>query len=217
MTDDTILPSFGAHTRVQLATGAPASGKGTQCEMLVEKYGCVHISTGDLLRAAVQAGTEIGKQAGALMEAGALVPDALIIGIVRERLAESDCQARGWLLDGFPRTEAQADALVSAGIVADAFVYLKVPDELLLERVTGRRTDPVTGKGYHTKFSPATDPEVVARLTQRKDDTEEALQSRLVQFHTNIAAVRGKFADKLHEIDGTQKKEEVFANITNKS
>jgi adenylate kinase len=116
-------------------SGAPASGKGTQCELIVAKYGLVHISTGDLLREAVKSGSELGKQAGELMEAGKLVPDDLIIGIVKDRLSKSDCAEKGWLLDGFPRTEAQASALAQMGIVADHFIYLNVPDELLVERV----------------------------------------------------------------------------------
>ncbi len=117
-----------------LFSGAPASGKGTQCELIVQKFGLVHISTGDMLRAAGKAGTELGKKAAALMEAGQLVPDDLIIGIVMDRLAEDDCKTRGWLLDGFPRTQGQAQALVDKGIVPDAFLYLNVPDELLVER-----------------------------------------------------------------------------------
>lgn len=175
----------------------------------------VHISTGDLLRAAVKAGTALGKTAGALMEAGKLVPDELIIGIVNERMSQDDCKQKGWLLDGFPRTEAQAAALTKAGVTADAFLYLNVPDELLVERVVGRRSDPETGKIYHMTFNkpPEDDAELIARLVQRKDDTEECCQQRLVQFHSHINAVRGLFADKMHEIDGAKPKAEVFRHI----
>jgi adenylate kinase len=185
--------------------------------MLIDKYDLVHISTGDLLRAAVKAGTEIGKQAGALMEAGQLVPDALIIRMVKERIAQPDCVSKGWLLDGFPRTEAQADALMEAGIECDAFIYLKVPDEMLVERVVGRRTDPVTNMIYHLKFSPPPEDEaVLSRLVHRADDTEETCVARLEQFHSHIGAVRSKFASIMHEIDGTQNKHAVFKDITEK-
>lgn len=126
-----------------LIAGPPASGKGTQCELIVEKFGVVHISTGDALREQVAAGTELGKQADECMQNGQLVPDDLIIDIVKDRLAQEDCQTKGWLLDGFPRTGAQAQALGDAGIVASHFVLLDVPDEVLVERCTGRRNDPV--------------------------------------------------------------------------
>ena len=137
-----------------IIAGAPASGKGTQCELIREKFGVVHLSTGDMLREASAAGTEVGKLAQEYMSQGKLVPDEVIIGAVKERLAQPDCQQKGWLLDGFPRTGAQAQALVDAGIHADTFIFLDVPDEDLIERVVGRRADPVTGKIYHMKFSP---------------------------------------------------------------
>ena len=186
--------------------------------MLVEKYGVQHISTGDLLRAEVKAGSEIGKQAGALMNAGKLVPDELVIGMVQQRLSGGEAAAKGWLLDGFPRTEAQAKSLAKAGIVPDAFVYLKVPDTVLVERVTGRRSDPVTNKIYHLKFNPPPqdDPAVLARLVQRSDDTEEKVKVRIAQFHANVAAVRQQYEGKIIEVDGTKPKKEVFAAITAK-
>ena len=118
-----------------------------------------------MLRAAVKEGTELGKQAQAVMEAGQLVPDELIIGVVVDRLNQSDCVEKGWLLDGFPRTKPQADALSAAGMVPDCFLLLDVPQEVLVERVTGRRTDPETGKIYHLTFNPPENEEIAARYT----------------------------------------------------
>jgi adenylate kinase len=119
-------------------------------------------------------------------------------------LNENDCQSRGWLLDGFPRTLAQAQALSDVGISADCFVFLTVPDEVLVERVVGRRTDPVTGKIYHMTFSPPEDGEVKARLEQRSDDTEEKVKVRLEQFHANVGAVKDSYSDISVSIDGNQ-------------
>ena len=121
-----------------IIAGAPASGKGTQCEMIKEKFGVVHLSTGDILRAAVKEGTELGKTAGGFMDRGELVPDEVMIGVVGERLKQEDCQCQGWLLDGFPRTGAQAAALVDSGALPDVFLLLDVPDEDLVDRVVGR-------------------------------------------------------------------------------
>lgn len=196
-----------------IIAGAPASGKGTQCEIIKEKYGVVHLSTGDMLRAAVAAGTDVGKQAKDFMDAGKLVPDEVIIGVVKDRLDESDCVESGWLLDGFPRTPAQAEALADAGVSADCFIFLNVPDEILVERVVGRRTDPETGKIYHMTFSPPSDEEVLARLEQRSDDTEEKVKVRLEQFYANVDAVKGSYTDIYVEVDGTAKPEEVSATV----
>lgn len=196
-----------------IIAGAPASGKGTQCEIIREKYGVVHLSTGDMLRAGVEQGTAVGKQAKEYMDAGKLVPDEVIIGIVKDRLNESDCVDSGWLLDGFPRTPAQAQALADAGVEADCFVFLNVPDEVLVERVVGRRTDPETGKIYHMTFSPPEDAEVLARLEQRSDDTEEKVKVRLEQFYANVAAVKGSYADISVEVEGAKKPEEVSADV----
>ncbi len=197
-----------------IIAGAPASGKGTQCEVIKERYGVVHLSTGDMLRAAVAAGTEVGMKAKVLMESGQLVTDDLIIGVVKDRLAHSDCISNGWLLDGFPRTRAQADALADAGIVPDAFVFLDVPDEALIERVVGRRTDPDTGKIYHMKFSPPDDPEVAARLTQRADDTEEKVKVRLKAFHENVDSILDCYTDCTLQVKGDQDKTVVCKQIT---
>ena len=128
----------------------------------------------------------------------------LVFVKVQDRLNQDDCRTQGWLLDGFPRTQEQAKALESAGITADCFIFLNVPDEVLVERVVGRRTDPVTGKIYHMTFSPPQEEEVRARLQQRSDDTEEKVKVRLEQFHANVEAVKGSFADISVTIDGNQ-------------
>jgi adenylate kinase len=198
-----------------IIAGAPASGKGTQCETIKEEFGIVHLSTGDMLRAAVAAGTEVGVQAKEFMDSGKLVPDEVIIGIISDRLLESDCQEQGWLLDGFPRTAAQAEALADAGCTADCFLFLDVPDEVLVERVVGRRTDPETGKIYHTTFSPppADDEELINRLEHRSDDTEEKVVVRLEQFHANVAAVKGSYEDIMISVDGNRAPADVSADI----
>ena len=197
-----------------IIAGAPASGKGTQCEMIVNNYKVTHLSTGDMLRAAVAAKTPVGISAKEYMDSGKLVPDEVIIGIVKDRLEEDDCKENGWLLDGFPRTQAQAQALADAGVSADCFIFLNVPDETLVERVVGRRTDPETGKIYHMTFSPPEDEAVLARLEQRSDDTEEKVKVRLEQFHANVSAVKGSYEDISVEIDGTKKPAEVAAAIS---
>jgi len=196
-----------------IIAGAPASGKGTQCEIIKKNFNVVHLSTGDMLRAAVSAETEVGKLAKEYMDAGKLVPDEVIIGVVKDRLAEEDCIKKGWLLDGFPRTSAQAEALAESGISADCFLFLDVPDSKLVERVVGRRTDPETGKIYHMTFSPPEDEEVMARLEQRSDDTEEKVKVRLEQFHTNVEAVKGSYTDIGVEINGDSKPEDVAEMI----
>jgi len=200
-------PHVGKALRLIIA-GAPASGKGTQCAFIKEKYGVVHLSTGDMLRAAVVAGTDVGKQAKDFMDSGKLVPDEVIIRVVTSRLEEADCKTNGWLLDGFPRTKAQAQALADAGVSAECFISLNVPDDVLIERVVGRRTDPVTGKIYHMTFSPPP-VDVMDRLEQRSDDTEEKCRVRLEQFHANVEAVKGSYKDVCVEIDGTLPPDEV--------
>ena len=166
-----------------------------------------------MLRAAVVAGTDVGKRAKDFMDAGRLVPDEVIIGVVKERLAAPDCVESGWLLDGFPRTPAQAKALADAGVSADCFIFLNVPDSVLVERVVGRRTDPLTGKIYHMKFTPPKDEVILARLTQRSDDTEEKVKVRLEQFHSNVVAVKGNYSSIAIEVDGTKKPEDVSEMI----
>ncbi|KAF3774705.1 Adenylate kinase 2 [Nymphaea thermarum] len=156
-----------------MISGAPASGKGTQCELIVKKYGLVHIAAGDLLRAEVAADTEKGKEAKQYMEKGQLVPNDIVVMMVKDRLLQRDALENGWLLDGYPRSISQATALEDLKIRPDLFLLLDVPEEILVERVVGRRLDPVTGKIYHLKYSPPETQEIAERLTQRFDDTEE--------------------------------------------
>jgi adenylate kinase len=137
--------AFASKVHRLIISGAPASGKGTQCEKIIEEFKVPHLSTGDMLRAAVKAGSPLGKEAKAYMDAGKLVPDSLVINLVKEKLATPECVNGGWLLDGFPRTGEQAKALQQANINPDKVVLLDVPDIALIERVTGRRTDPETG------------------------------------------------------------------------
>ena len=132
---------------------------------------------------------------------------------VKDRLSEDDCVNQGWLLDGFPRTQEQAKALEDAGVSADCFLFLNVPDEVLVERVIGRRTDPESGKIYHMKFSPPEDEEVLARLEQRSDDTEEKVKVRLEQFHANVDAVKDSYTDISVTIDGNRAPDVVSAEI----
>ncbi|CAM9631322.1 unnamed protein product, partial [Phaeothamnion confervicola] len=189
-----------------IISGAPASGKGTQCEMIKENYGVIHLSTGDILREAVRDGTPVGLLAKGYMDQGLLVPDGVIIDIVTARLREADCVSCGWLLDGFPRTRAQADALTEAGVAADAFVLLEVPDDDLITRVVGRRLDPETGAIYHVAFSPPPLGAVAERCVQRSDDTEEKARVRLQGYHANIDAVKGCYGAIMCSIDGTAAK-----------
>lgn len=197
-----------------ILSGAPASGKGTQCEKVVRDFNVVHLSTGDMLRAAVKANSELGRKAQSYMNKGELVPDALIIEMLTARLGEEDCARRGWLLDGFPRTRAQADALARAGIVPDAFVVLDVPDADIVDRVTGRRLDPETGKIYHVKSKPAKDPAVQARLVQRDDDTEQTARTRLETYKRNLSAVLGAVpAHALVRLDGARAPDAVYADV----
>jgi adenylate kinase len=186
-----------------IISGAPGSGKGTQCENIVKKYGVVHISTGDVLREHVKNGTELGKTAKGHMEKGELVPDALVIAMVKDKLSDPAVASKGWLLDGFPRTPEQAKALGDLGVTADCFLQLEVPDSILVERICGRRTDPVTGKIYHLKFNPPpNDSTVINRLQHRKDDTEEALCTRLEQYHKNVNGIKDFYKDISREVNG---------------
>ncbi|AGU50009.1 adenylate kinase Adk [Variovorax paradoxus B4] len=162
--------------------GAPGAGKGTQAAFICQKYGIPQISTGDMLRAAVKAGTPLGQQAKAVMESGGLVSDDLIINLVKERIAQSDC-AGGFLFDGFPRTIPQADAMKAAGVKLDYVLEIDVPFSDIIERMSGRRSHPASGRTYHVKFNP---PKVEGKddvtgedLIQRKDDEEETVRKRL--------------------------------------
>lgn len=200
-----------------ILVGPPGAGKGTQAKRLVESHDLVHLSTGDMLRAAVKKGTEMGKQADEYMKRGALVPDEVVIGMVLERIQKSDCKD-GFMLDGFPRTRPQAEALDTAleeaGLSLDAVVLIQVPDALIVERITGRRSDPETGEIYHVKFNPPPE-EIADRVTQRKDDTEEACQARLEKYHSETAPVVPFYDAKgiLIRVDGVGSPDEVTQRI----
>ncbi|CAN6801999.1 unnamed protein product [Brassica oleracea] len=193
-----------------MISGAPASGKGTQCELIVQKFGLVHISTGDLLRAEVSSGTEIGNKAKEFMNSGSLVPDEIVIAMVAARLSREDAKKNGWLLDGFPRTFAQAQSLDKLNVKPDIFLLLDVPDEILIERCVGRRLDPVTGKIYHIKSYPPESDEVKARLVMRPDDTEEKVKARLQIYKQNSEAIISAYSDVMIKIDANRPKEMVF-------
>lgn len=170
--------------------GAPGAGKGTQAQYICEKYSIPQISTGDMLRAAVKAGTPLGVEAKKVMDAGGLVSDDLIIGLVKERIAESDC-AKGFLFDGFPRTIPQADAMKDAGVSIDAVVEIDVADEEIIKRMAGRRVHPGSGRTYHVVFNPpkeeGKDDVTGDELVQRADDQEDTVRQRLDVYHEQTA------------------------------
>jgi len=167
--------------------GGPGAGKGTQANYIKEKYRIPQISTGDMLRAAVKAGTELGRQAKQYMDSGALVPDDVIIGLVKERIQEPDCQ-QGFLFDGFPRTIPQADAMKAAAVPIDAVVDIDVPDEEIIKRMSGRRVHLASGRTYHVIFNPpkeeGRDDITGEPLIQRDDDKEETVRKRLEVYHS---------------------------------
>jgi len=190
--------SWLRHSRVRedlamrlILIGPPGAGKGTQAARLIERLRVPHLSTGDMLREAVKQGTELGRKAEGFMKAGGLVTDDLVIPIVVERIQQADC-AQGFILDGFPRTRPQAEALDqalrAARVALDGVVVIEVPDEFIVERITGRRQDPVTNTIYHTKFNPPP-ADVAGRVVQRSDDTEEACRARLKKYHGETAPI----------------------------
>ena len=197
--------------------GPPGAGKGTQAEYLVERFQIPHISSGDMLRTAVAAGTELGNQADGFMRAGQLVPDDLVIAMIIERTAQQDC-ARGFILDGFPRTRPQAEALAvdlkKAAVNLDAVVLIEVPDSRIVERVTGRRMDPETGDIYHVQFRPPP-AEIANRCAQRKDDTEGACTARLEKYHAETAPIIPFYSEQglLKRVDGDTMPEVVTSRI----
>ena len=176
--------------------GAPGAGKGTQANFIKEKYNIPQISTGDMLRAAIKAGTELGLAAKKVMDAGGLVSDDIMIGLVKDRLKEADC-ANGYLFDGFPRTIAQADAMKDNGITVDYVLEFDVPDELIVERMSGRRSHPASGRVYHTKFNPPkvadVDDITGEPLVQRDDDKEETVKKRLEVYHNQTEVLLGYY------------------------
>ena len=176
--------------------GAPGAGKGTQANFIKEKYNIPQISTGDMLRAAIKAGTELGLAAKKVMDAGQLVSDDIIIGLVKERLKDADC-ANGYLFDGFPRTIAQADAMKDSGVAIDYVLEIDVPDDLIVERMSGRRTHQPSGRVYHVKFNPpkvdGVDDATGEPLVQRDDDKEETVKKRLSVYHNQTEVLLGYY------------------------
>jgi len=203
--------------------GPPGAGKGTQARMLADAHGLVQLSTGDMLRAVVAAGTEVGKQAGEIMERGELVSDDIVIGIISERIDEPDCSA-GFILDGFPRTVAQAEALdkllVQKNKVMDAVIEIRVDDELLVGRITGRFTCTKCGEGYHDTFRRPENDGVCDKcegteFSRRKDDNEETVRSRLKAYHEQTVPLISYYENsgRLKSVDGMLDINSVYSHI----
>ena len=204
--------------------GAPGAGKGTQATFICKKFGIPQISTGDMLRAAVKAGTPLGTAAKKVMDSGGLVGDDIIIGLVKERLAQPDC-ANGFLFDGFPRTIVQADAMKAASVNLDVVLEIDVPDEAIVERMSGRRAHLSSGRTYHIKFNPPKvegfDDVTGEPLIQRDDDKEETVKKRLdvyqkqtrplVSYYSDWAASGDPVAPKYRKISGTGSVDEITA------
>jgi adenylate kinase len=206
--------------------GAPGAGKGTQATFICQRQGIPQISTGDMLRAAVKAGTPLGVEAKKVMDAGGLVSDSIIIGLVKERIAQPDC-AGGFLFDGFPRTIPQADAMKGAGVKLDLVLEIDVPDSAIVERMSGRRSHPASGRTYHLKFNP---PKVDGKdditgepLIQRDDDREETVKKRLevykqltrplVDYYGQWAATGDAQAPRYAKVSGVGTVEEITARV----
>jgi adenylate kinase len=184
--------------------GPPGAGKGTQAQYIMEHFDIPQISTGDMLRAAVKAGTPLGQKAKEVMDAGQLVSDDIILGLVKERIAQDDC-ANGFLLDGFPRNIPQAQALADEGINIDYVVELDVPDEELVERLSGRRVHPASGRTYHLRYAPpkedGKDDETGDELVQREDDQEETVRKRLEVYKEQTAPLVDFYQQRASEND----------------
>lgn len=191
--------------------GAPGAGKGTQAKFITEKYGIVQISTGDMLRNAIKAGSELGLKAKAIMDAGQLVSDEIVIGLVKERIRAEDCK-NGYLFDGFPRTIAQADSLKHAGINIDSVVEFDVPEQEIIERLSGRRVHLASGRTYHVLHNPpqrdGVDDVTGEALVQRDDDKEETVKKRLQVYREQTAPLIDYYSkdNKVNyiKVDGTQ-------------
>jgi len=206
--------------------GGPGAGKGTQANFIKEKYGIPQISTGDMLRAAVKAGTQLGKEAKRHMDSGGLVPDDVIIGLVKERIKEPDCE-KGFLFDGFPRTIPQADAMKEAAVPIDAVVDINVPDAEIIKRMSGRRAHLASGRTYHVVFNPpkleGKDDVTGEPLVQRDDDKEETVRKRLEVYHDQTEPLIGYYqkwensgeagAAKYIKIEGVGKVDEIRDQI----
>ena len=208
-----------------LLLGAPGAGKGTQAQFITAAFNIPQISTGDMLRAAVKAGTPLGVEAKKIMDTGGLVRDDIIIGLVKERIAQADC-ANGFLFDGFPRTLAQAEAMVEAGVDLDAVVEIDVPDATIIDRMSGRRVHLSSGRTYHIRYNPpkveGKDDETGEDLIQRDDDQAETVKKRLDVYHEQTevlvgfySGLSGAHAPKYIKIDGTQPVETVKQNVLN--
>jgi adenylate kinase len=208
--------------------GAPGAGKGTQAQFISEKYSIPQISTGDMLRAAVKAGTELGLKAKEVMDSGGLVSDDIIIGLVKERIAEPDC-VDGFLFDGFPRTIPQAESMVQAGVVIDHVLEIAVDDEEIVARLSGRRVHPGSGRVYHLLYNPpkveGVDDETGEPLVQRDDDHEETVRRRLDVYQSQTSPLisfyqdmSGDDAPKYHRVPGVgtvdEIKQQVLASLS---
>ena len=207
--------------------GAPGAGKGTQAQFLTKKYNIPQISTGDMLRAAIKAGTAMGKMAKEAMDSGQLVTDEIIIGLVKDRIAEDDCK-NGYLLDGFPRTLPQADAVTNAGIKIDAVIEIDVADAVIVKRMSGRRAHLASGRTYHLEYNPpkvaGKDDETGEELVQRPDDKENVVLDRLKVYHELTQPLIGYYKNQAKEsasltyitVDGTADIADVEADIVSK-
>ena len=205
-----------------ILVGPPGAGKGTQAEKIVAKYNVAHISTGDILRANVKAGTELGKKAKSFMDAGALVPDDVIVGMMRGRLAEDDCK-NGFILDGFPRTVPQAEALDSLlaemGIKLDGVILLDVDDDTVVERLCGRRMCKKCGRIFHVSFKPSSKGDLCdecgGELYQRDEDKEEVIRQRLAVYHSQTAPLVDYYgkAGLLLRVPGAEAGDKVLGHI----
>ena len=207
--------------------GPPGAGKGTQAQLISKEFGIPQISTGDMLRAAIKEGTELGKLAKSVMDAGQLVSDDLIINLVKDRISQPDC-ANGCIFDGFPRTIAQAEALSAAGVDIDYVIEISVPDDEIVSRMSGRRAHLASGRTYHVVYNPpkveGIDDVTGEPLVQRDDDKEEVVRDRLSVYHAQTAALidyyqqvaqSGENAPEYHDFDGTKPidavRDEIFA------
>jgi len=204
-----------------ILVGPPGCGKGTASPRIKADYCVCHLATGDMLRDAVRAGTEMGKAAKAVMERGDLVSDDIVVGIIKENLGKPQCKG-GFILDGFPRTLKQAsmldDILATQGGKIQSVVNFEIADETLVERITGRRVHPASGRSYHVKFAP---PKVEGKdditgepLIQRKDDNEEALRNRLAQFHAQTKPILEHYKPVVHNVDATKSIEKVYEQVS---
>ena len=189
--------------------GAPGAGKGTQAEYICKHFGIVSISTGNIIREALRKGTELGRKAKSYMDSGALVPDDIVIDIIKERLKKEDCRS-GFILDGFPRTVPQAEALDKMSVVIDKVIEIYVPDEKIMERMSGRRVCEVCGASYHVKYKPPKNGETCdhdgGRLIMRKDDAPETVMERLRVYHEQTEPLKGYYENqgKLYIVEGQE-------------